>query len=100
MIKGGTVLLFLGVKNVLLFCKPVFFSLREITATSKGISGMKRHHESRSGRFVLARTFASSRGIRIERVIRYCETGRIPNARFDRILWQWVIYPPFRLLIG
>lgn len=60
---------------------------------------MNQRNEIRTGRFVLARSFASSRGLRVDQVIRYCEAGKIPGARFDRVLWQWVLYPPFKLLI-
>lgn len=60
---------------------------------------MKKTHETRSGCAVLARSFAVRHGLRIEQVIRYCESGKIPGARFDRVLWQWVLYPPFKLLI-
>lgn len=60
---------------------------------------MNQRHEIRTGCSVLARSFAVSHGLRIEQVIRYCETGRIPGARFDRVLWQWVLYPPVKLLI-
>lgn len=61
---------------------------------------MKKRFEIRSGRAVLARNFAIKHGLRIEQVIRYCESGKIPGARFDRELWQWVVYPPVKLLIG
>ncbi len=70
------------------------------TAMSKGAGEMRKPHETRSGRAVLARSFAVRRGLRIEQVIRYCESGKIPGARFDRELWQWVVYPPVKLLIG
>lgn len=60
---------------------------------------MKKSHEIRSGSPVLARSFAVSHGLRIGQVIRNCESGRIPGARFDRELWQWVVYPPVKLLI-
>ncbi len=61
---------------------------------------MKQLNEARSSNPVLARSFAISRGLRIAQVIRYCERGKIPGARFDRVLWQWVVYPPVKLLIG
>lgn len=60
---------------------------------------MGKLNEVQSGSPVLARNFAISHGLRIEQVIRYCETGKIPGARFDRVLWQWVVYPPIKLLI-
>ena len=65
---------------------------------SKGNREMNQRHEIRTGRSVLARSFAVSHGLRIEQVIRYCETGRIPGGRFDRVLWQWVLQLPVKLL--
>lgn len=70
------------------------------TPTSKGTCEMKPLNEIRSGRPVLARSFAVSHGLRVGQVIHYCRTGKIAGARFDRELWQWVVYPPFKLLIG
>lgn len=49
---------------------------------------------------ILARNFAENHGLRIDRFIRYCEAGRVSGARFDRVLWQWVVYPPVKLLSG
>lgn len=60
---------------------------------------MNHDHEKRNGDFILARSFAVNHGFRVEQIIRYCETGRIQGACFDRTLWQWVLYPPVRLLI-
>ena len=60
---------------------------------------MNQRHEVSPGRVVLARSFAVNHGLRIEQVIRYCETGRILGARFDRVLWQWVLQLPVKLLI-
>ena len=48
---------------------------------------------------VLAKTFASEHGLRPGQVEHYCRTGRIPGARFDRVLWNWVLYPPVKLLV-
>ncbi|MBX3631211.1 MAG: hypothetical protein KF908_15175 [Nitrosomonas sp.] len=59
---------------------------------------MNRNNETRCRRFVLARNFAESHGIRIDRFIHYCETGRVSGARFDKVLWQWVVYLPVKLL--
>ena len=60
---------------------------------------MKQSNEARFGRPVLARSFAVSHGLRVGQVIHYCRTGKIAGARFDRELWQWVVYPPFKFLI-
>jgi hypothetical protein len=60
---------------------------------------MNSSHEKRNDNFVLARSFAIRHGFSVEQIIRYCETGKIQGACFDRILWQWVLYPPVRLLI-
>jgi len=60
---------------------------------------MNPNHEKRNGDFILARSFARNHGLRVEQIIHYCETGRIQGARFDRTLWQWVLYPPVKLLI-
>lgn len=61
---------------------------------------MSKPHEVHVGsRGVLARNFALSHGLRIEQVVHYCRTGRIAGARFDRVLWQWVLFPPVKLLI-
>lgn len=48
---------------------------------------------------VLARSYAVSHGFRVGRFIHYCRTGKVSGARFDRDLWQWVLYPPVKLLI-
>ena len=48
---------------------------------------------------VLARSYAIAHGLRVGQVIHYCRTGKIIDARFDRDLWQWVLYPPVKLLI-
>ncbi|MBX3617479.1 hypothetical protein [Nitrosomonas sp.] len=60
---------------------------------------MKKTHETQSGRPVLARSFAASHGLSVGQFIHYCRTGKITGARFDRHLWQWVVYPPCKLLI-
>lgn len=70
------------------------------TPTSKGTCEMKKMHDIDSGKPVLARSFAVSHGLRVGQVIHYCRTGKIAGARFDRELWQWVVYPPFKLMIG
>lgn len=59
---------------------------------------MNKKHEFQSFSPVLARSFAVSHGLRVSQVIRYCESGKIPGARFDRVLWQWVLYPPIKLV--
>lgn len=59
---------------------------------------MNKKHEVQADSPVLARNFAISRGLRVSQVIRYCESGKIPGARFDRVLWQWVLYPPIKLI--
>ncbi|MEQ1720354.1 MAG: hypothetical protein ABL887_04490 [Nitrosomonas sp.] len=58
---------------------------------------MKRRNESCKP--VLARSYAVAYGLRVGQVIHYCRTGKISGARFDRDLWQWVLYPPIKLLI-
>ena len=44
--------------------------------------------------------FAEKTGIRIGQLLHYCRIGRIEGARFDRMLWQWRIHAPARLLTG
>ena len=66
---------------------------------NKGLNEMKRRHEVSNRRFILARNFAVNHGLRFEQVVHLCETGRISDARFDRILWNWVLYLPVKLLV-
>jgi hypothetical protein len=47
-----------------------------------------------------AATFAKLAGLSKGQVVYYCQKGRIDGAKFDRITWQWRIYPPARLLTG
>lgn len=38
-------------------------------------------------------------GLRVGQLAHYCRLGRIEGAVFDRVLWQWRIYPPARLVL-
>jgi hypothetical protein len=44
--------------------------------------------------------FSSQTGIRVGQLAHYCRIGRIQGARFNRILWQWRIHAPAKLVIG
>lgn len=43
--------------------------------------------------------FSKMTGIRTGQLAHYCRLGRIEGAKFDRVLWQWRIYPPAKLVL-
>jgi len=45
-------------------------------------------------------TFSRMTGIRKSQLEHYCRKGRIGGARFDRVLRQWRIFPPAKLIMG
>ena len=44
-------------------------------------------------------TFSRQTGIRVGQLAHYCRLGRIEGAQFDRVLWQWRIHSPAKLLL-
>jgi hypothetical protein len=44
-------------------------------------------------------TFSLQTGIRVGQLSHYCRLGRIEGARFDRVLWQWRIHAPAKLIL-
>lgn len=60
---------------------------------------MSKLHATQPARGTLARNFALNHGLRLDQVIHYCRTGQIVKVKFDRVLWNWVIFEPAKLIL-
>ena len=59
---------------------------------------MSRSNATEPKRGILARNFALNHGLRLNQVVHYCRTGQIVKVKFDRVLWNWVIFEPVKLI--
>lgn len=60
---------------------------------------MSKSNVAKPGRATLARNFALSHGLRFGQVIHFCRTEQIVKVKFDRVLWNWVIFEPEKLIL-